>query len=98
MFIGCTEEQSKSHPDLERFVGKWNASDADTREFLDDGSCYYISTYGIYSIKNTSLEIALQNGITRLYDYTFSENDTILDLTLVQTGPAPTTRYKRKEN
>jgi hypothetical protein len=92
---GCTEESTNQNAaELQRFVGKWNASETDTFEFFDDGTCMYVIASGAYGINNSQLVITLTGGVTYIYDYVFANNDTTLSLTNVQTDV--TTNYTKQ--
>ena len=75
---GCNNSINKNYDS--RFVGTWKYQSI-TMTLSSDGTCTHGNINGTWEIKDNKLVFAYNNWInTELFDYYFSENNTILDL------------------
>lgn len=91
---GCNEPGGNS--ELDKFVGRWEPTSAGgTLIFSSDRTCYIGSLSGTYKLEEGVLVIDLAGGggISILYDYAFSNNNTTLALT--ELGVGITTVYTK---
>ena len=72
---GCTTENRDS-----RFVGTWGENPVVQMTLFSDGSCSFAGSNGNWQIKDNKLNLELDNGASFVYDYYFSEDETILYL------------------
>ena len=78
---GCQEQsENPNATEMQRFIGSWAATETDTLDFYEDGSCKYVLASGFYGINNSYLVITLNSGAIYTYDYSFLKNDTELSL------------------
>ena len=91
---GCTQEATVNDPEMEKFIGVWQASENDIQIFSADGSCWYLGIRGTYTIEGGILKVELGNDQNREYTYTFTNND--LTLTLSSTRWGTTTYHKQQ--
>ena len=68
--------------ELNRFVGKWKSNDIPTvMMFNSDRSCNIGAVRGMYKLEHDSLVIDLDQGVSIIYEYQFSNNNNTLTLT-----------------
>lgn len=87
-FSGCFGEESNS--ELNKFIGTWKhgtLKDGGTIIFYSDGNCNYNFDSAKWELKNNKLIINLTDlRITLTFNYTFLDNNQILELVNVENG------------
>jgi hypothetical protein len=94
---GCDQINNALKSEMDRFIGTWVSSSWQPQQnntfyapqphtYFSNGSCSVGNVSGTYETKDRKLVETLANGqITFTWDYSFSNNDTILTLTQVGT-------------
>ena len=68
--------------ELNRFVGKWKSNDIPTvMMFNSDRTCYIGAGRGTYKLEHDSLVVDLDQGVSVIYEYQFSNDNNTLTLT-----------------
>lgn len=89
LLSGCTELKNVMSPDASKFVGTWSTGGYIPAgyTFFSDGTCSVSGLSGSWELKEGKLVINIMNeGVSIVYGYQFSEDDTILELTDMGSG------------
>lgn len=86
IFSGCINSTT-NNSERSKFVGTWIDEDNNKILFFSDGTTpnFFLGLTAYWQIKDGKLTISVSSDVTfdYVYDYSFSENNTILSLTLI---------------
>jgi len=86
--VGCTETNNKKPGEESRFVGTWKSEDNPkiipvTLVLNSDGTSLVSDMNGTWELKDGQLIVILgNNDLVSVFDYFFTEDDTVLHLRL----------------